>query len=86
MSGRQIENESKPVTGIVRSEELIVIGIAEESKREIISDFVGEPLSIIKIRQIEETIATLQLQLDESIANLQRQVGDVDGLLLEING
>ena len=38
-----------------------------------------------KIIQIEETIATLQTQFNESIANLQRQIGDVDGLLLEIN-
>lgn len=44
MPRRQIDKDLKPVTGIVSSEELIVTGVAEESRRENITAFVGEQI------------------------------------------
>lgn len=44
MSWRQTEDDLNPVTGTVSSEELIVTGVAEESKRENITAFIGEQI------------------------------------------
>ena len=93
MSWRQTEDDLNPVTGTVSSEELIVTGVAEESKRENITAFIGEQirgprgLSAYEIAVLEgflgseeEWLESLSSRVKVSKEPLNRMEEKADGL------